>query len=74
MKHLSVHLKSAHGSQTFGLPMPFSNGVKEGVSIQVSLHEKIATAAYFLAERRRFIPGEDMDDWLQAEWETEMLY
>lgn len=30
-------------------------------------HELIAAAAYFLAERRGFAPGSELDDWLQAE-------
>jgi len=31
----------------------------------------IATAAYFKAERRGFVPGRELDDWLEAE--AEML-
>lgn len=31
----------------------------------------IALAAYFLAERRGFIPGEELEDWLEAEREVE---
>jgi hypothetical protein len=27
----------------------------------------IATAAYYLAERRGFAPGRELDDWLEAE-------
>lgn len=29
--------------------------------------EAIAVAAYFHAERRGFVPGGELDDWLQAE-------
>lgn len=29
--------------------------------------EMIAVAAYYLAERRAFEPGHDLDDWLEAE-------
>lgn len=29
--------------------------------------ERIATAAYFMAEARGFAPGYEMDDWLAAE-------
>ena len=29
--------------------------------------QRIATAAYFLAEQRGFFPGNEMDDWLVAE-------
>jgi len=31
----------------------------------------IAEAAYFIAERRGFAPGNEFDDWLQAEAEVE---
>jgi hypothetical protein len=30
-------------------------------------HEVIETAAYYLAERRGFAPGSELDDWLTAE-------
>ena len=33
--------------------------------------EIIAEAAYFLAEKRGFSPGEDISDWLQAEIDVE---
>jgi hypothetical protein len=31
----------------------------------------IATAAYYKAESRGFVPGQDMEDWLEAEAEFE---
>ena len=31
----------------------------------------IAEAAYFVAETRGFVPGYELDDWLQAEQEIE---
>lgn len=31
---------------------------------------KVATAAYFLAEKRGFEPGHELDDWLAAEAEV----
>jgi hypothetical protein len=33
-------------------------------------HERIATAAYFLAERRGFQPGHEAEDWAAAEREV----
>lgn len=36
-------------------------------------HEIIAEAAYFLAEKRGFLPGEDLADWLQAEIDVERV-
>lgn len=32
----------------------------------------IAQAAYFIAERRGFVPGNELDDWLQAEAEVDV--
>jgi len=34
------------------------------------LHDEIATTAYYIAERRGFIPGYADDDWLAAEAEV----
>ncbi len=34
-------------------------------------HSRIAEAAYYLAERRSFDPGHELDDWLEAEREIE---
>lgn len=44
--------------------------VDDSVEVPVesgSRQEMIATAAYFLAERRGFSGGGDLDDWLTAE-------
>jgi hypothetical protein len=30
-------------------------------------HHRVRVAAYFLAERRGFAPGHELDDWLEAE-------
>jgi hypothetical protein len=35
------------------------------------LHERIEKRAYELAARRGFTPGQEIDDWLQAEREIE---
>lgn len=32
---------------------------------------RIATAAYYKAEARGFVPGQEMDDWLEAEAEIQ---
>ena len=34
-------------------------------------HDKICQRAYEIAERRGFAPGQEVDDWLQAEREIE---
>jgi hypothetical protein len=33
----------------------------------------IAEAAYFRAERRGFVPGSELEDWLQAEADVERI-
>jgi len=35
--------------------------------------QMIAEAAYFRAEQRGFVPGNEMSDWLQAEADVEAL-
>lgn len=35
------------------------------------LHSRLAERAYYLAERRGFEPGHELDDWLTAEQEVE---
>lgn len=35
------------------------------------VHDQIAKRAYELAERRGFAPGQEVEDWLQAEREIE---
>ena len=35
--------------------------------------EKIEVAAYFIAQRRGFAPGNELSDWYQAETEVESL-
>jgi hypothetical protein len=37
-------------------------------------HEQITELAYYIAQRRGFSPGYELDDWLQAEqeWETSL--
>lgn len=34
----------------------------------------VATAAYYLAERRNFEPGHELEDWLEAERQIRQLY
>lgn len=44
-----------------------ANGGGDGVD----RFERIAVAAYYRAEARGFVPGQDMDDWLTAEAEVD---
>jgi Protein of unknown function (DUF2934) len=34
-------------------------------------HRMIREAAYFLAQRREFLPGHDLEDWLRAEMDID---
>ena len=41
---------------------------EEGLqALMADLHQRSRIAAYFLAERRGFVPGHELDDWLAAE-------
>lgn len=40
---------------------------------QESRRAMIATAAYFRAEKRDFVPGGELDDWIRAEAEIDSL-
>jgi 7,8-dihydro-6-hydroxymethylpterin-pyrophosphokinase len=37
-------------------------------------HEKVAQAAYLIAEARGFLPGAELDDWLAAEQGLQRLH
>lgn len=50
------------------------NSAATGVSVTQEAREAmIAEAAYFHAERRGFAPGDDVQDWLDAEAEIDAL-
>jgi hypothetical protein len=42
-------------------------------AIGIDVADRIATAAYFLAECRGFEPGHELDDWLVAERQVRAL-
>ena len=41
---------------------------------KLAMGDMIATAAYFIAERRSFSPGHELDDWLAAEREVQYSF
>ena len=47
----------------------FEQAVAEDVNIKID--DKIAEAAFFIAKRRDFAPGNETSDWLQAETNVE---
>jgi hypothetical protein len=51
-----------------------ATGSQGAVPLDLDLETRrrmVAEAAYYLAERRRFEPGLDMDDWVEAERQIE---
>lgn len=57
-----------------GDPSPMAPRVRKPASAQLAVQrteawrqERIATAAYYLAEKRGFAPGHQQEDWLRAE-------
>jgi hypothetical protein len=56
------------------------DGAGSGVSAEPSLrrdqarrHERVATAAYYLAASRGFGPGHEAEDWSLAELQTDAI-
>jgi hypothetical protein len=63
--------KKGNGSaKTAGI---MANAYAERYTDAPSQAEAIAVAAYFRAERRGFLPGNELEDWLQAEAEIERM-
>ena len=66
--------KSRHRKST----APTESGTEEstqptpsGVSVADAARQRlISEAAYFRAQRRNFVPGQELDDWLAAEAEV----
>lgn len=44
---------------------------RDSAAISPEQHKRIAARAYELAQRRNFAPGDELQDWLQAEREIE---
>ena len=48
-----------------------ANEPDESVDVQATREERIRIAAYAAAERRGFEPGYEVEDWLEAERQTD---
>lgn len=57
----------ASKSKAFATVAPASVSGSQSPSEACSSQEHIATAAYYKAEARGFVPGGEVDDWLSAE-------
>jgi hypothetical protein len=66
-----------HGSKVVGRirpqPMRGEAVAQESVWSPEEREYMVAEAAYYRAERRGFAPGNEMEDWLQAETEIDSL-
>jgi hypothetical protein len=64
-------MQTLTGRETVALSEPIqSNGTKATDSTPATvnaIHAAICEAAYFIAQRRGFQPGHEVDDWLEAE-------
>jgi hypothetical protein len=77
----SQNRKAAPKTNARSAPAPSSarqgNGEKPPNSATgISAHQRqllVAQLAYFRAERRGFAPGNELQDWLEAEAEVEMI-
>jgi hypothetical protein len=59
-------------------PVAAETGLTAAISAAAEItleerHHLISEAAYYRAERRCFAPGYELDDWLNAEYEIEMM-
>jgi hypothetical protein len=43
-------------------------------TVAADVNGMIATAAYYMAERRNFTPGCELEDWLEAEKQVKALF
>ena len=67
-QHGSNVAAKTHSRPRRGKPVP-----QGGVWVPEEREHMISEAAYYLAERRGFSPGNEMEDWLQAETEIDSL-
>jgi hypothetical protein len=69
----SSHAHAHHAArQPAPQPKPRRHGAPAPVAPDVR-ELMIAEAAYYIAERRGFEPGGELDDWLEAESEIDLL-
>ncbi len=54
-----------------GVPEGKTREANAGVVSSEERHQMIAVAAYYLAERRGFCPGYEIEDWLAAQEEVD---
>jgi hypothetical protein len=74
MKSRSESVSKAKGNGS-GRPVRGANksASSSSASYDCPREQMIAEAAYFRAEQRGFVPGNEMSDWLQAEVDVEAL-
>jgi len=78
-KQHASHQKSAgvtHAARHIVTKKPHGSKIGDHAEAQVAPEIRrtmIAEAAYFLAEKRGFSPGDEIQDWLEAESQIESL-
>ena len=66
--------EKSHGkSQTFATQQQTQQAQAPGAVSPKDRYHSIAEAAYLRAERRGFLPGCELQDWLEAEAEVDKL-
>ena len=75
MTRVYAHLaEKSHGkSQTSAIPRQTREAPAPSAVGPEGRHYRIAEAAYLRAERRGFLPGHEIRDWLEAETEVDQL-
>lgn len=68
----SVHAKPARSPAVVAAGAPAVHGDGETELTPEERERMIAEAAYYLAERRGFEPGHELEDWLVAEARIEL--
>lgn len=78
--HADGYREPVHRPKTSETLPPIAPRVRKTASAHLAMqrteawrHERIATAAYYLAEKRGFAPGHDEEDWRVAEAQIDAM-
>ncbi len=73
MKNKSESTNKSKGNGSAKRPRESGMSTSPPADSDCPREQMIAEAAYFRAEQRGFIPGNEMSDWLQAEADIERI-
>lgn len=71
MKTPSIDRSDPSGGKSDAAPSAPGIAPKDNVALSPEQHSRIAERAYELSSRRGFVPGREVDDWLEAERQIE---